>query len=279
MKIVSLVCVAVMSVAVMCSPVLESQAPALKPADVQKDIKIETQNPIHVEAAVPLRNEPHHALVLQNDYVHVFNVTVPPLDATLLHQHDLPYLYLMLGRSDVINAVQGKPEAHLLFEDGETRYSPGGFAHIVRTDAGTLFHNITIELERPQGSPRNVPGKPEDRPLGACPEASGEPKQNDQIPFEQMTGCFETDEVLLDVVHVEGGKDYVDSSPRTAALLVTMSDANLDVSLGGEHTAFLHTGEVLWLPPTVSRKIGDFLGIKSKFLLLSFKDSAITTPK
>jgi len=83
----------------------------------------------------------------------------------------------------------------------------------------------------------------------------------------------------MDIVRVEGGKDYIDFSPRTAALLVAMSDANLDVSLGGEHAAFLHTGDVIWLPATTPRKVGDFLGIKSRFLLISFKDSAITTPK
>jgi hypothetical protein len=274
MKIALLICAAAV-----VSPVLEAQAPPAKPLDVQKDIQIDIQNPIQPLAAVPVKNEPHHALMLQNDYVRVFNVTVPPLDATLLHRHDVPYLYLTLGRSDVINAVQGKPEAHLIFQDGDTRYSPGGFAHIARTDAGILFHNITIELLHPQDSPRNLPGNPSDRPLGACPAASGDPKQNNQIPFEQVTGCFETDELRMDVVHVEGGKDYIDSSPQTAALLVAMSDANLDVSLGGEHTAFLHTGDVMWLPATTSRKVGDFLGIKSKFLLISFKDSAITTPK
>lgn len=268
-----------MCVAAVVSPVLEAQAPSAKPLDVQKDIQIDIQNPIQPQSAVPLKNEPHHVLVFQNDYAHVFNVTVPPLDTTLLHQHDLPYIYLVLGTADVINAVQGKPQAHLTFQDGETRYSPGGFAHIARTDAGILFHNITIELERPQVSPRNLSGISSDRPLGTCPQASGDPKQKDQIPFEQITGCFETDEVRLDEVHVEGGKDYIDFSPRTAALLVTMSDANLDVSFGGKHTAFLHTGDVMWLPATTSRKVGDFLGIKSKFLLLSFKDSAVITPK
>jgi len=273
MKISLLMCFAVVS-----SVAAKAQAPPANPSDAQKGIQINTQNPIQPQAAVPVRNEPHHSLLLQNDYVHVFNVTVPPLDVTLLHQHDLPYLYLTLGFSDLINAVQGKPEAHLIYQDGDTRYSPGGFAHIVRTDAGIAFHNITIELERPQGSPRNLPGKPEDRPLGACPESSNDPKQNNQIPFSQVTGCFESDEMRMDEVHVEGGKDYVDASPRTAALLVVMSDANLDVSLGGEHTAFLHTGDVLWLPPTVSRRVGDFLGIKSKFLLLSFKDAVAAAP-
>lgn len=256
-----------------------AQTPAPSPSNVRKDIQIDVQSPIKPEGAVPITQEPHHVLVFRNDYVHVFNVTVPPLDATLLHQHDLPYIYLTLGTTDVVNAVEGKPEAHLTLEDGATRYSPGGFAHIARTDAGILFHNITVELEHPQASPHNPGDRGGDRPLGSCPLSNAETKQNGQIPFEQMRPCLETNELRMDLVTVEGGKDYAQASPETAALLVAMSDANLDVSLGGQHDSFLHAGDVLWLPAGTARKVIDFLGIRSQFLLISFKDSAVASSK
>src|SRR6266481_6867171 len=105
---------------------------------------------------VPISEEPHHRLVLQNDFTHVYNVMVPPLDTTLLHQHDLPYLYLTLGPADIINAIVGKPELHQVLQDGEIHYSPGHFAHVARTDSGMPFHNITIELIHPQGTPTNL---------------------------------------------------------------------------------------------------------------------------
>jgi len=104
------------------------------------------QNPKLPTGPVPLSEEPHHRLVLQNDFVHVYNVMVPPLDFTLLHQHDLPYLYVVLGPADIINAIAGKPELHQVLQDGDTHYSPGHFAHIARTDSGMPFHNVTIEL-------------------------------------------------------------------------------------------------------------------------------------
>lgn len=260
---------------VLFSPAAFAQNPPANPVDLNKDIQINIQSPIKPLGAVPVNDEPHHAHVFQNDLVRVYNVTVPPLDATLLHQHDKPYIYLILGASDVVNAVEGQPEVRLQFEDGATRYTPGGFAHIARTDAGIPFHNITIELEKPQTSPRNLPVGSVDRPLGSCPPvAAGAKPTNNQLPAEQSVSCFETDQVRLDRVRVEGGKDYSDVAPRTAALLVAMSGANLDVSLGGQHVAFLHEGDVLWLPAGTSRRIVDFLGTKSSFLLLSFKDSA-----
>jgi hypothetical protein len=250
------------------------QTPAANPLDLLKDVEINIQNPIAPGGAVPIKDEPHHALVFRNDFVHVYNVTVPPLDATLLHQHDLPYIYLVLGATDIVNAVQGKPEVDMSLSDGDTHYTLGGFAHIARTDAGIGFHNITIELAKPQVSPRNLPANAPARPLGTCPQSNADPKRNPQVPAEQVIPCFETDELRMELVRVEGGKDYEVAAPQTAALLVAESNANLDVSLGGQHAAFLHAGDVLWLPAGTARKVEDFLGIKSTFLLLSFKDTA-----
>jgi hypothetical protein len=53
--------------------------------------------------AVPAAKEPHHHLVLENSYVRVLRVSVPAHDATLLHQHDVPYIYVALGPGDVLN--------------------------------------------------------------------------------------------------------------------------------------------------------------------------------
>src|SRR5690349_24391788 len=114
------------------------------------------QNPVAPTGPVPLSEEPHHRLVLQNDFVHVYNVMVPPLDATLLHRHDLSYLYLTLGQTELVNAVQGQPEVRMTIQDGETHYTPGNFAHLVRTDSGLAFHNVTVELVHPQGTTRNL---------------------------------------------------------------------------------------------------------------------------
>ncbi len=267
------------TVVLLLAPAAGAQTASPLPADIKKEIQIDIESPIKPEGAVPVSAEPHHAHVFQNDYVRVYNVTVPPLDATMLHQHDLPYIYLTLGTTDVINAVAGKPEAHLTLEDGSTRYSPGGFAHIARTDAGILFHNITIELVHPQSEPRNLGDKAAERPLGSCPQSAAATNSNDQIPSEQVVPCFETDELRLELVKVEGGKDFIQPSPGMGALLIAMSNANLDVSLGGQHTSFMHTGDVLWLPPGTSRKVVDFLGIKSQFILISFKDSAAPATK
>src|SRR5467141_5194999 len=112
--------------------------------------------PAQAPVAVPIAKEPHHHLVLENEYVRVFRVSVPAHDATLLHQHDVPYLYVALGPADVINAVQDRPEVHLVMADGQLGYSPGHFAHIARNESDMPFNNVTIELLKPQREPRNI---------------------------------------------------------------------------------------------------------------------------
>jgi len=241
---------------------------------------LSTQNPTAPTGPVPISEEPHHRLVLQNDFTRVYNVMVPALDATLLHQHDVPYLYVTLGAADIVNAVVGKPEVHQVLQDGETHYNPGHFTHLVRTDSGVAFHNITIELVRPQGTAKNlckevVPGGalncPEPAPAAVnkkskkveTPEAT-----DDDVPY------FESDEVRVELHKVSSGNDYVDAGAKSDALLVGLSNANLDANLGGEHLQFLHGGDVLWMPAGQHRRIVDFLGTHSSFLLITFKDSA-----
>src|SRR5258706_1717835 len=256
----------------LCCTAMRAQAPQAPASNLP------LQYPTTPQGPVPLNEEPHHRLVLQNDFVRVYNVTVPELDSTFLHQHDLPYLYVVLGMADIINAIVGKPELHQVLQDGETHYSPGHFAHIVRTDSGMPFHNITVELVRPQATAKNLckhvlPGAPlncpEQRPsIEASKAKKAEPKvTSDDLPY------FETDEVRAALHKVSGGETYVAAPPKADALLIGLTNSNLDVNLAGEHIGFLHGGDVLWLPAGQPRRIVDFLGTNFHFLLISFKDS------
>jgi len=264
------------AIILICALLLSSSAHAQAPSSY-----FPQQNPTAPPGPVPISEEPHHRLVLQNEFTRIYNVMVPPLDATLLHQHDLPYLYVTLGPADIINAIVGKSELHQILQDGETHYSPGHFAHVARTDSGVPFHNITIELIHPQGTSKNLckevlPGAPTN-----CPEPkaaavdNGKAKKGQPEATAEDVPYFETDEIRVDLHKASSGNDYVDAAPKTDALLVALTDANLDANLGGEHVSFLHGGDVLWLPAGKHRRFVDFLGTRSSFLLISFKDSTL----
>ncbi len=235
--------------------------------------------------AVPIANEPHHHLVLENDYVRVFRVSVPAHSATLLHQHDVPYLYVSLGPADVVNAVQGRPEARIVMADGQLGYSPGHFAHIARTDAGSTFDNVTIELLHPQGEPHNLCEKIIEGPVKNC-ESSGSSAVPADSPLRALvraTGpkrLFETEEILVSShsppAPIE--QHYSESTPHSVQLLVVEDNSELRVDLAGEPSKSLHSGDVLWLEAGKKWTIvtpGQHR--VTRFLLVRFKESEATT--
>lgn len=95
---------------------------------------------------VEITAEPSHHLAFQNSYVRVFQVEAAPHSATLLHRHRHDYIFVTLGAAEVSNEVQGKSPVTLKLQEGETRFTQGNFAHIVRNLAETPFRNVTIEL-------------------------------------------------------------------------------------------------------------------------------------
>src|SRR5947209_15603841 len=102
-------------------------------------------------AVVPISKEAHHHLVLENEYVRVYSVEVPPHGETLYHQHDLDYVFVTLGDSDVENVRVGEKPARLQLKDGEVRFTKGGFAHKAVNNSDKPFRNVTVELKKQSG--------------------------------------------------------------------------------------------------------------------------------
>ena len=99
------------------------------------------------------------------------------------------------------------------------------------------------------------------------------------IGFNLLDGCAcDPDEVRVEVVTVSMQREYVDESPKENALLVAMTNSNMSAEVGGHNASFLHSGDILWMPAGEARKVNDFLGTRSNFLLVSFKDATAAKP-
>ena len=69
--------------------------------------------PVHVNATpqaarakpVPISQEHHHHLIIENSYLKAYEVEVPAHESTLLHQHDYDYVYVVLDGAQVTNKV------------------------------------------------------------------------------------------------------------------------------------------------------------------------------
>ena len=229
--------------------------------------------PLRAQAptAIPTAEEPHHHLVLENSYVRVLRVSIPGGDATLLHEHGVPYVYVSLGPADFANAVAGKPEVRVKLTDGQVGYSRGNFAHLVRADAGIPFNNVTVELLRPQGEPKNLCEKIVPGDAGTC-DLSGYVAD---APIG-VRPLLETDEIRVSEVVVRKG-DATDKPHAQPGLLVAVSAAPIKVShVAGAATQTLHAGEIIWLPAGAEPKFTVEQGLEVRLLLISFKDAAAT---
>ena len=95
---------------------------------------------------VEIAAEPHHKLVFANSRVRVLDVTIPPHSQTLMHWHRHDYVYVALGKSQVVNTVKGKEPVKVEMRDGQTGFLPGGFAHFAQNLSDTPYRNVTVEF-------------------------------------------------------------------------------------------------------------------------------------
>jgi hypothetical protein len=221
--------------------------------------------------AVPIPKEPHHHLVLENDYVRVFRVSVPAHDATFLHQHDVPYLYVALGPADVINAVQDKEEVHLVMADGQVGYSRGGFAHIARTDAGLVFNNVTIELLKPQGEPTNICAQVLlGAPKGDCPKSRGTPGGLHKEPL------LETGNTFVDLVAFDPSLDAVSIRPPSGLLIVFLGETQVQANSRNASTEKVVEGDIIWVLAGSGETIWNSMKKDLNFIQIAFTGTEST---
>jgi hypothetical protein len=192
--------------------------------------------------AVPLPKEPHHHLVLENDYVRVFRVSVPAHESTLLHQHDVPYLYVSLGPADVINAVRDKPEVHLVMADGQLGYSLGHFAHIARNLSDVPFNNVTIELLKPQGEPKNICAQV----LVGAPEGDCA-KSRTTLGGLHTQPLLETGNTFVDLVALDPSLGAVSIRPQSGVLIVFLGETQIQAHSQNAPTERVVKGDMIWV--------------------------------
>ena len=190
---------------------------------------------------VELNAEPHHHLTLENKYVRVYNVEVPPHADTLMHWHRHDYIYVTLGATEVVNAVKDKSPATIKLQDGETRFSPAPFAHIARNQTDQPFRNVTIEIVDDETLRHSTtkwdPNKNEDRAL-----------ETFQGGTQQV--LFVKDGIRASEFELQPGAAVPPHHHAGPLLLVAVSDIYLHSAVEGPAPGLerLKSGVVRWVP-------------------------------
>ena len=209
---------------------------------------------------VEITAEPLHHLALANEQVRVFQVEVTPQASTLLHSHKHDYIFVTLGEAHVSNEVLGKPPVEVKLADGETRFTPGNFAHVARNLAGQPFRNVTVELMQ-------------DEKLREAPSPWPEETGNQEFPGGGIKVLFVRDGARASSVELEPGATIPRHHHDGPHLLVAVSDLEMrsDVEGQGPMPGTFKAGDVKWLPGGYTHTLTNTGKGPARFVTVEFK--------
>ena len=100
-------------------------------------------------AQVPVRYEPRHKVALENEWIRLLDVRLPPGDTSLFHIHEIPSFFIPLSTSAVGIEVKGQSPQESKFTLGATWYNGfenGPLIHRVWNSDTNVLHVIDLEL-------------------------------------------------------------------------------------------------------------------------------------
>src|SRR5882672_7354607 len=210
---------------------------------------------------VEITAEPHHHPAFENELLRVFNVEVPPHQATLMHRHRHDYVFVTLGAAEVENEVAGKPPVTLKLKDGETRFTPGNFAHIAKNLSDAPFRNVTIEFLQDEKARQSPPPKwDEERGLHVLEDGTQET-------------LFVKNGARVSEVELQPGGMIPSHHHDGPQLLVAVSDLEVrsDVEGQGPMPGHFKSGDIKWLPGGYTHTLANVGKAPAKFVTVEFK--------
>lgn len=103
------------------------------------------QNPVE------LSGEPRHHPKFENEFVRIFDVTVPAGDTTLWHAHRNDNVVVSFSDVNLRIETLGSDPVEGPWKFGEVRFTRATYIHRAMNIGPTAFHNFTIELLKAPG--------------------------------------------------------------------------------------------------------------------------------
>jgi len=208
---------------------------------------------------VELTAEPHHHLVFANDQVRVFHVDVPPHADTLMHWHRHDYIYVMLGATEVINAIKGKDPVTVKLQDGQVGFLSASYAHVAQNQTGQAFHNVTIEILQDEKLRHSAAKWDEERGLNVLHGGT-----------EEI--LFVKDGVRVTEFELQPGGMVPKHHHAGPELVVSLTDYELRSDQEGKSPVAIstRTGESAWIPGGYTHTLTNTGHTPAKFVTLEF---------
>src|ERR1051326_358056 len=187
---------------------------------------------------VPVREEPRHKVALENEYIRLLDVRLPPGDTSLFHVHEIPSFFIPLSTAASGSQVQGQAPRESRFAADSTWYNgfeTGPLVHRVWNSDTSVLHVIDLELLSPKNSVLpdiNEPGFP-------------------KVAFENSR---------LRVYKFELSSNQHISVPelKTPALFISVTGPATIITNAGKNLSYtVQQGGLQWLEPRLKFDISD----------------------
>jgi hypothetical protein len=212
------------------------------------------------QGPITLKLEPHHHLILHNDFVNVYSVRVQPQDSVLLHKHDFDAIGIMLSDAEITVRVPGKPDSHQKVIAGQLRLQQAGYIHSTAIDGDTVYRNVTVELLLSQQERRNICGGViSGQPLN-CRSA-----QTDSSAFSEQPQ-FETNQTKISLIRLKPQHSVTLSASAQSRLIVALDDTAVASGANSPPKA-LRSGDILWCDSNSSGEVFENAGSKEVRLI------------
>src|SRR5882724_1221220 len=108
------------------------------------------------QSPVEISGEPRHHPKFENEFVRIWDVTVPAGDATLWHAHRNDNVVITLGGANLRIETAGGAPAELEWNFGDVKFGKATYVHRAMNVGTTPFHNLTIELLKSPLGPQSI---------------------------------------------------------------------------------------------------------------------------
>ena len=219
---------------------------------------ISFSNAADTNTAVPISQEPHHHLVLENEYTRVYDVTVPAHQSTLMHRHDNDYLAVIVEPGEIQNAVVGRPLTAGHAGKGEVRFAVAPLTHRLINSGDTPFRNITVEILKKKS--------------GTSKETT--PERGLEVGHGGLSDTVvDNSEVRVQEVQIAAGGMLHKHTHKFPFLVVALSDLDLHNMPQGKPAAMVHqnAGEVKWIGAGSTHEMMNVGKQEARFIEVEFK--------
>jgi hypothetical protein len=186
------------------------------------------------QSPVEISGEPRHHPKFENEFVRIWDVTVPANDATLWHAHRNDNVVVVFGDVNLRIETVGRDPVETQWKFGEVKFAKATYVHRAMNLGTTSFHNLTIELLKAPGPIKDLPK-----------EAGREPVlENERLRAFRIT--------------LEPGQSTPIHTHPVPGLSINLTPAKLEVTTKGKDKPdrlSLPLGESRWRAGTVTHSI------------------------